>query len=651
MRFKAYSWLPEQPCHYLQFDGCNILLDTCTATTSFDVFMPMIEFSNYSPESFPVPANNHPRHTFLKTCDNLGYVDTPPEIHPVLPPPHVIRSLDAVLISNIQSFLALPYLIFQDDFRGLIYTTEPVIEFAKVLMEDMVTFYERSARTHVKVDRREEVPKWKVYDFWNTLNNKPFSNPNQWMEIFSREDIINLVARITPIFLNEKIVINNCIECIATPSGHHIGSCNWVIKNGMQKISYITSSSIHHTHNKCFEYHLHEGADILLLNSMNVNPTYSFQASLATIKGIVSQTLAEKGTVIFPVCSVSLLLELIIALAPIIIGNTTFSDCVINYVAPNAKTMIAYASRFPEYLVSHRRNRCCEPADPFEFNELIRTNKLKLYEGLTDDLSKNLKQSSIIIVGHPSLRMGEVIHFLYVFGNAQKNSIVQTEPNYPFENIYGPYKSFNIKSFMCPLDYSLDRVYVNEKLIPKIAPKTVLLPEFYNPQMTDLSGNAFLVTAHHNVEYYKYGETMTFKPTFGIKEVLISEGSLSTLKLTGTVERDIPLHSLKGHLSATDNNLTISSYDHKNVYKPLTKTPFYGKVNVPQFIQELGNLNCNFSIDSDLDDFDGCIITLQPPGTGSICVNNQKQKTLIKCPDPILKEKIINTLTRTLNSF
>ena len=57
-----------------------------------------------------------------------------------------IEDIDAVLISNYNSMLALPYLTKMNGFRASVYCTEPVMQFGKMLMEEL-THYVKSSQT------------------------------------------------------------------------------------------------------------------------------------------------------------------------------------------------------------------------------------------------------------------------------------------------------------------------------------------------------------------------------------------------------------------------------------------------------------------------------------------------------------------------
>uniref|UniRef100_A0A0K0DTD8 Beta-Casp domain-containing protein n=1 Tax=Strongyloides stercoralis TaxID=6248 RepID=A0A0K0DTD8_STRER len=646
MKLKVYSWLPNQPCFYIQFDDCNILLDTGLSMSSMDVFMPLQEFTNYSSDLFPIPHQNHPEHDFIKILERQAFITTKPLLHPIIPPEYVIRSLDAILISNVESFLALPYLVPVDSFRGVIYATDAVIEFAKLAMNDLLMYFERAEKVQINVNEEDDDAPWREYKFWYTFLNRPLTNPKEWRGMYSKLCVDTTIARASPIYLNSKVSINNSIEIMPTPSGFQIGSCNWVIFNGMEKISYITNSSVIRTHNKCMDLKAHDQSDILLLNSINPNPVYNFNVNISTIKSIVFQTLMDLGTVIFPVSSVSLLLELIINVSQVLRHSTNFRDVSIFYVAPNARTTIAYASRFPEYLISFRKNKCSNPEDPFEFDDLIKNNRLKIYDGFTDVLANEFRSPSIVITGHPSLRMGDIIHFMYMLGKDPRNSIVQVDPDYPFENLCGPFQKFAIKCFTCPLDYTLNETFVSSNLLNLINPKQIFLSDIYRPDLN----SGYVAIRNPKVKFFRYGDVLNIKCDKKFKDVLCSETMITVINVDSDT-KESNLYSVKGFLNATDNKFIATSEDSKKNFKPLTKVPLYGSIDIIQFTKDLKNEKIEF----DFQGYGGCntiiTITISKPKNAIININNKINKTRIFCEDPGLREKLIKLLSKILVSF
>lgn len=63
------------------------------------------------------------------------------------------------------------------------------------------------------------------------------------------------------------------------------------------------------------------------------------------------------------------------------------------------------------------------PASSFQ---LIQTNKLKHYPSIHGDFSSEFRQPCVVFTGHPSLRFGDVVHFMELWGKSSLNTIIFT---------------------------------------------------------------------------------------------------------------------------------------------------------------------------------------------------------------------------------
>lgn len=58
--------------------------------------------------------------------------------------------------------------------------------------------------------------------------------------------------------------------------------------------------------------------------------------------------------------------------------------------------------------------------------QLIQTNKLKHYPSIHGDFSSEFRQPCVVFTGHPSLRFGDVVHFMELWGKSSLNTIIFT---------------------------------------------------------------------------------------------------------------------------------------------------------------------------------------------------------------------------------
>lgn len=62
----------------------------------------------------------------------------------------------------------------------------------------------------------------------------------------------------------------------------------------------------------------------------------------------------------------------------------------------------------------------------FYYFQLMKCGRLKVFESLHGALCHQLKTPCILFTGHPSLRFGEAVRFLELWGNNPRNAIIMT---------------------------------------------------------------------------------------------------------------------------------------------------------------------------------------------------------------------------------
>ncbi|KAJ3132076.1 Integrator complex subunit 9 [Physocladia obscura] len=210
------------PCWILEIDSFTILLDCAIS-----------EFGASAPVQNVIP------HLDAKT----------------------IQRINVVLISNHETFLALPYISEFGGFNGIrkIFATDPTVAFGKLRLEEFIR-----------------------------------SNPQ----------VLNADGVMQPCYSNNEA--QSCIEKInRVSSGYCLGSTNWMISFHFQKILYIsTSSTTLGKHSAPIDIEAMKFADYVICN--NAAATKSAQSTQSTLqksgKTIFSQlsrSIENGGTVVF----------------------------------------------------------------------------------------------------------------------------------------------------------------------------------------------------------------------------------------------------------------------------------------------------------------------------------------------------------------
>ena len=209
-------------------------------------------------------------------------------------------------------------------------------------------------------------------------------------------------------------------------SGYCIGSSNWVINSGFEKIAYVSGSSTLTTHPRPMDQGPLRNADCLILTALTQTPTQNPDPMIVEFCKTVIDTTKQGGNVLVPCYPSGIVYDLLECLA----GQMEINGLVsvpMYFVSSVADASLAYANIMAEWLSSSKQNRVYLPEEPFPHGSLVKCGRLKSFKNLHDEtFSMEYRQPCVMFAGHPSLRFGEVIHFIELWGNNPNNTIVFT---------------------------------------------------------------------------------------------------------------------------------------------------------------------------------------------------------------------------------
>ena len=115
-------------------------------------------------------------------------------------------------------------------------------------MEETIEFLEQcSARSSASSPLN--MPIWKSYSQYLPGNLQNIASQcKTWKKIYSRQQIESCLSKITLVGFSEQKDIFGLIKVSPVSSGYCIGSSNWVINSGFEKIAYVSGSSTLTTH-------------------------------------------------------------------------------------------------------------------------------------------------------------------------------------------------------------------------------------------------------------------------------------------------------------------------------------------------------------------------------------------------------------------
>jgi hypothetical protein len=170
MRVYCLNGDPAYPCFVLAVKGCMIMLDCSLNMKTLEHFIPQMLVQNQRFENMPsYRSTNGTVFDQIKEFNNHIYLNSTPEFS--IPEFNLINveDLDVVLISNPNNMLALPYLTRLPGFRAQIYCTEPVLNFGRMLMEEL-TSYIKNNQT-IMLNNQSSRAKFNNSDLANTYSS------------------------------------------------------------------------------------------------------------------------------------------------------------------------------------------------------------------------------------------------------------------------------------------------------------------------------------------------------------------------------------------------------------------------------------------------------------------------------------------------
>ena len=152
-----------------------------------------------------------------------------------------------------------------------------------------------------------------------------------------------------------------------------------------------------------------------------------------------------------------------------------------------------------EWLTQNKQNRVYIPEEPFPHGALTKSGRLKSFRNLYDEnFSNEYRQPCVMFCGHPSLRFGDVTHFVELWGSNPNNTIVFTEPSINHVEALAPFQPLAMKAVYCPIDTSLNFNQA-KKLIRDLKPGVIAIPEQYSVPPVSAPTRYYLSNVHSSL--------------------------------------------------------------------------------------------------------------------------------------------------------
>uniref|UniRef100_A0A3Q4N0J2 Integrator complex subunit 9 n=1 Tax=Neolamprologus brichardi TaxID=32507 RepID=A0A3Q4N0J2_NEOBR len=446
MKLYCLSGHPTLPCNVLKFKSTTIMLDCGLDTTSVLNFLPL-------------PLVHSPRLSKLP-----GWVSKDGTINLEKRELLDLSTIDVILISNYHCMMALPYITEHTGFTGTVYATEPTLQIGRLLMEELVNFMER-------VPKAQSATSWKNKEIQRSMLPGPLKDAVDvwmWKRCYSMQEVNSALSKVQLVGYSQKVELFGAVQVSPLSSGYSLGSSNWIIQSHHEKP--MDQSSL-------------KNSDVLILTGLTQMPTANPDGMLGEFCSNLAMTIRAGGNVLVPCYSSGVIYDLLECLYQFIesanLGTTPFY-----FISPIANSSLEFSQIFAEWLCHNKQTKVYLPEPPFPHAELIQTNKLKHYPSIHGDFSSDFRQPCVVFTGHPSLRFGDVVHFMELWGKSSLNTIIFTEPDFSYLDALAPYQPLAMKCVYCPIDTRLNFHQVS-KLLKEVQPLHVVCPEQYTqPPLT-----------------------------------------------------------------------------------------------------------------------------------------------------------------------
>ncbi|KAM9195509.1 integrator complex subunit 9 isoform 2-T2 [Mergus octosetaceus] len=506
MKLYCLSGHPTLPCNVLKFKSTTIMLDCGLDMTSTLNFLPLPLVQ--SPRLSKLPGwVLKDGSTFLdkelKECSGHVFVDSVPEF--CLPETELLdlSTVDVILISNYHCMMALPYITEYTGFTGTVYATEPTVQIGRLLMEELVNSIER-------VPKAQSASMWKNKEVQRLLPAplKDAVEVSMWRKCYTMPEVNAALSKIQLVGYSQKIELFGAVQVTPLSSGYALGSSNWIIQSHYEKVSYVSGSSLLTTHPQPMDQASLKNSDVLILTGLTQIPTANPDGMVGEFCSNLAMTVRNGGNVLVPCYPSGVIYDLLECLYQYI-DSAGLSNVPFYFISPVANSSLEFSQIFAEWLCHNKQTKVYLPEPPFPHAELIQTNKLKHYPSIHGDFSNDFKQPCVVFTGHPSLRFGDVVHFMELWGKSSLNTVIFTEPDFSYLDALAPYQPLAMKCVYCPIDTRLNFIQVS-KLLKEVQPLHVVCPEQYTqPPPTQSHRTDLMIDCQPPPMSYRRAEVLT----------------------------------------------------------------------------------------------------------------------------------------------
>ena len=474
------------------------------------------------------------------------------------------------------------------------------------------------------------------------------------------QEVNSTLSKIQLVGNSQKNELFGAVQVTLVSSGYALGSSNWIIQSHYEKVSYVSGSSLLTTHPQIMDQASLKNSDVLVLTGLTHIPTANPDGMVGEFCSNLALTVRNGGNVLVPCYPSGVICDLLECLYQYI-DSAALSSIPFHFISPVANSSLEFSQIFAEWLCHNKQSKVYLPEPPSPHAELIQTNKLKHYPSIHEDFSNDFRQPCVVFTGHTSLRFGDVVHFMELWGKSSLNTVIFTEPDFSYLEALAPYQPLAMKCIYCPIDTRLNFIQVS-KLLKEVQPLHVVCPEQYTqPPPAQSHRMDLMIDCQPPAMSYRRAEVLAlpFKRRYEKIEIM---PELADSLVPMEIKPGISLATVSAVLHTKDNKHVLqppprpaqptSSKKRKRVSEDVPdckvlKPRLSGSIPVEQFVQTLEKHG--FSDVKVEDTAKGHIVLLQEAET---LIQIEEDSTHIICDnDETLRVRLRDLVLRFLQKF
>ncbi|KAI3385340.1 hypothetical protein SNEBB_009595 [Seison nebaliae] len=499
-----------------------------------------------------------------------------------------VSLIDVVLLTNVNSMLALPFLMNDNGFNGRIFCTEPVFRIGKN------TLFNFSKWLHSK-------PVIRLID-----RGKYQTSQNCNKEYYNRRIISKCLSKIDQIYFKQLIHLNDYICLEAVSSGYSLGSCNWLVYVGTElldstKLNFLEATYPFRRPIK-FSYISHSAAvpdnfistfDDSVFNNVNYtllgSGTKSIEClSIDEVSNIIEKKIRScvdmQTNILIPThlfATTLLILENLYRIFLNDIKNNDFGNIPPIYlIGENIHSDLCYATIMSEWLSSRMQDIAFLPEIPFTFETLKNLSILKIFKSIdSDDFRTSFKSPCIILTGNSTYFCGELLEVIKLWGKSKNNHVILTDPINYNEYMESGWKQSNLSVSYIPIETRLTCKQIFQRTNASLIFGCSSLKDEWRSIESKLENKSFYVIDQN--DHFHFPINQKYEIVL-IDKQLINNCRMKLLRNNSTEKSNsIVYYGLLKNVKLSNRCITPTTSDvGEETLKDLVKRKFFGTINI-----------------------------------------------------------------------